>query len=67
MHSRDPFPALGAEIEPRGYLPAAAQASWTFGLETIRLTPARLIKDSSTPGALQKPLSPLDRDDGDEE
>jgi len=67
MHSRCPFSALGAEIEPRGYLPAAARAPWAFGLETIRLTPARLIKDSSTTGALQEPLSPLDRDDGDEE
>ena len=68
MCSRNPFPAPGTEIEARGYLLAAAHASLLrLGLETSRLSSPRLIKYSSAPGALQKPLSPFDRDEGNEE
>ena len=68
LRSRNSLPAPGTEIEARGYLPAAAQASLLRpGRKGTRLRPARLIKYSAAPAALEKLLSPLNRDEGNEE
>ena len=67
-HSRNLFPAPGAKNETRGYLLAAAQAaSLRPGLEVTRLSPAYLIKNSPAQCTLHKSLSPLDRDERNEE
>jgi len=66
--SLDPFPAIRTKFKIRGDWLATPEAMlrW-FVLEIIRLHSPGFVKNSATPTAFQEALSPLNRNERDEE